>query len=220
MVNPDDAAAIWIPVVFIFLGWLLGMLGPIIVDSIKKRYRNVEVRKTVLAELSGARFRLVATTYALDSRYVGFDRALVEWAIPYLKSYKGPGQSEKLVASLQKQLLMTDDQFKLVATHRMAEDGGASAVKKFKIPYIESKLTDLGIFDEETQLAILEIRNHAEIYNEHVDEHKFYFNLTFSNVSEENYAIASKGVSNCYGHLSARARIIIGRIDNLVPTER
>lgn len=218
MSTPEEMSAALTATLFIFLGWLLGLLSPAVVEAIKKRHRNREIREAILSELIEARYRLAISAYALESRYVRHDRKLLEWFLPIAEGYRGPNPSTAIVNSVRNQLnTLSDAQFEELSRRTKAEEGGASTVKKFKVPYLESKLADVGIFDEKSQRLFLDIRSHFDLYNDHVDEHRLYFNLTFSNLSEANYEIASQGVYNSYQHLSTRARIIIDRINELVP---
>ncbi len=75
---------IWNTVLFLFLGWLLGLLSPIIVDAITKRHRNVEIRKAIISELGEARLAFAGSVYLLESRFGSYDRALLEWGLPVL----------------------------------------------------------------------------------------------------------------------------------------
>jgi hypothetical protein len=94
----------------------------------------------------------------------------------------------------------------------------ALSVKKYRVPYIESRLTDLGAFDEEAQALILDIQWRFSLYNEEVDEARFYFKLTYeSGVSEENHRRAAQGVESTYRNLAQMARHIIERINKLSP---
>ena len=43
----------------IFLGWLLGVLSPLIVDRIRNRYQEDEIRDGVYSELRELRFTLL-----------------------------------------------------------------------------------------------------------------------------------------------------------------
>ena len=54
----DPASAVWNAVLLVFLGWLLGLLGPIIVDFIKTHYKNIEIRRAIVAELAATWKRL------------------------------------------------------------------------------------------------------------------------------------------------------------------
>lgn len=94
------------------------------------------------------------------------------------------------------------------------------AVKKYRVPYIESRLADLGVFDEESQALIIDIRSRFDLYNEEVEEARYYFKLTYeSGISEENHRRASQGVENSYRNMAQMARLIVERIGKLTPVQ-
>lgn len=212
----DSPYSVWETVLLVFLGWLLGLLAPIIVDAIKTKYRNSEIRIAILAELNEARYRLGGTVYLIESRFGTFDRKLLEWIVPILENYKGPNPTALLAESIRKQLSLDDAQLAALARQAKAEPGGALAVKKCHVPYIDSRLAELGAFDEAAQALILDIRAKIDQINEEVDQERYYFQLTYQpGITEENHRLASESVANCYRNIGQMARLIIERINQL-----
>ena len=217
---PDDVIPVWNAVLLVVLGWLLGVVGPVITDGIKTTYRNAKIRKAVVTELREARFRLASVVYILESRFGTRGRKLLEWALPLLENYKGANPNAKLVELIRKQLELDDNQLAALAQHTRAEPEGALSVKKNQVPYIESRLADLGAFEEDSQALVLDIHSRFNLYNEEVEEARFYFKLTYeSGVSEENYRRAIQGVENTYRNLAQTARLIIEQINKLSPLQ-
>lgn len=168
--SPEEMSSVWNAVLFVFLGWLLGILGTIVADAIKRQHRNTEVRNAIFSELSEARFRLAAVVYHMESRYGTYDRKLLEWTLPLIEHYRGPNPNARMAELIRKHLTtLTDAQLDAIANHQKAEPEGGTAVKKYRIPYVESRLGDLGILDEQSQALILDIRSNFDLYNEEVD---------------------------------------------------
>lgn len=204
-------------VLYIFLGWLLGMLSPIVVNAITKRHRNNEVRKTILSELDWARLSFASNVYILESRFGTYDRQLLEWILPVLKNYKGPNPTEEMAKLVQKHTALSDAELAQIAQTKKARPGTALSVKKYRLPYLEARLADLGGFDEASQAILLDIRGKVDLFNEEVDEARFYFKLTYSKISEDNHKLANESVANTYLNLAKMARVIVERIDLLKP---
>lgn len=216
-----EALTVWNSILLVFLGWLLGLLGPVIVDAIRRRYRNTEIRKAVLSELSEARFRLAAIVYVLEVRFGTYNRQLLEWLLPLLEDYRGPNPNKQIAALMRKQLACSDAQLAEIAQAQKADPEGGLAVKKYRLPYIDSRVADLGLFDEQSRALILDIRSNVDLFNEQVDEAWFYFRLTYeSGVSEENHRRAALGAEKSYQNLATRAREIIERVNRLVPVRK
>lgn len=215
---PEDLIPVWNAVLLVFLGGLIGVLGPVITEGIKTRRRNTTIRKAIITELNEARFRLASVVYIVESRFGTRDRKLLEWVLPSLENYKGANPSARLVELIRKQLELDDNQLAALAQYAKAEPEGALSVKKHRVPYIESRLLDLDAFDEESQALIFDIQAKFELYNEEVEEARYYFRLTYEpGVSEVNHRLASQGVESSYRNLAQMARSIIERINRLSP---
>jgi len=213
-----EASTVWNSILLVLLGWLLGLLGPVIVDAIRRRYRNEEIRTAVLSELSEARFRLAGVVYVLESRFGTYNRELLEWILPLLESYRGPNPSKQIVELMRRQLALSDAKLAEIAQAQKVGPEGGLEVNKYRLPYIDSRVGDLGLFDEESRASILDVRSNIDLFNEQVDEARFYFKLTYeSGISEENHRRATLGAEKSYQNLSIRAREIIDRINRLLP---
>ena len=85
---------------------------------------------------------------------------------------------------------------------------------------LDSRLADLGGFSEKAQAFLLDIRSRIDLYNEEVDQIRFFFELTYqSGISPENHAQASQLIVNGYQNLGTQARQIIQHIESLSTTE-
>jgi hypothetical protein len=205
-------------VLFIFLGWLLGMLSPIVVNSITKRHRNIEVRNSILSELDGARLSFASSVYVIESRFGNYDKQLLEWILPVLENYNGPNPTAEMADVIRKHIALPEAQLTQVAQIKKAKPGSALAVKKYRLPYLEARLADLGGFDETSQATLIDIRTKVDLFNEEVDEARFYFKLTYdSEISDANLRLADESVSNTYRNLALMARVIVARINLLKP---
>ena len=96
--------------------------------------------------------------------------------------------------------------------------GKGLGMKKHELAYLDSKIADLGVFDEETQRQLLELRHEFHLFNEEVESAGWYFKLTFdSGMSDQNLEIVKLGIEQSYQHILGRAREIVERINVLVP---
>lgn len=130
--------------------------------------------------------------------------------------------SDKPFAELmRKQLTWSDAELAEIAQAQRAKPEAGLAVKKYALPYIDARIGDLGIFDETSRASILDIRSNVDLFNEQVDDARFYFKLTYeSGVSGENYTRAVLSLEKSYQSLATRAREIMERIGCLVPVKR
>ena len=88
--------------------------------------------------------------------------------------------------------------------------GGGLNLKELALPYTQTKLTDLELFSEAGRRRVLEILSRIRIFNQHVEESRFFFKLTFeSGISESNHASASIQVEAAYDAASQQSRLIV-----------
>lgn len=202
----------------ILLGWLLGLLSPIIVDRIRTRYREKEVKEGIFTELRDLRLRMAAAAYRFESRFGSFDRKLLNWVISIFEKYKGIPEADRLLESMKKYSVLDDKTLQEIGEHQKAKPGDALGVKKYRIPYLDSNIGELGIFDEPSRAALLDIRAQLDLFNEDIDEARLYHKMTFDlSDSETNHAIACQSLENCYRNLAQKARHIVDRIGKVLP---
>jgi hypothetical protein len=201
----------------ILLGWLLGLLGPIIVGASQRRYREKEVREGILTELRDLRLRMAAAVYKLESRFGTYDRNLLQWLVTVFEAHTGPSDSTSILELLRKHAGLDDAQLQAVAERLSADASGGLGVKKYHVPYLDSKMGELGIFAESERAMILDIRAQLALFNEEVDEARMYHKMTFDMAgSTVNHSIAETNVANAYRNLAKRARQVADRIDRVV----
>ena len=65
-------------ILFLILGWLLGLLSPVILDWIKNRKKKKELRESFFNDLNDIRGRLIGLVYLTTSKFGNFNRELLE----------------------------------------------------------------------------------------------------------------------------------------------
>lgn len=201
---------------YVILGWLLGLLSPLIVERVSNERRRKEVQKGIMAELIDVKFRMASVVYITATRFGQYDRELINWLIPIFREYQGDSPKENLLKLLEKQAALDDKKLSEVIEYGKADPGAGLAVKKYKLPYLESKVAELSFFRQKFQRLALEILANLHLFNEEIDEARFYFKLTYdSGVSEENHARACEGSDQCYKNLGERAKILVERINSI-----
>ena len=116
---------------FLAFGWLLGLLWPIIVDSIKRRRENTLGRAAILTELTELAGTLATVAYGARMKLGAVDRAFLEWLKVTLEQCETAPKLQAFVPRLRTQLPWTDDQcarqrigrLSLLAGHRLLNHG-------------------------------------------------------------------------------------------------
>lgn len=204
-------------ILFLFLGWLLGLLSPIIVDTIKRRRELKEFKKALITELREVQFRLMATVYLVATHMGKYDRNLLEWIRPIAERYTGINRIDRIFENVQKHLALTDDQLNIIS-ERMAQDQNRGLnFKKYVVPLLDSKISHLHVFDQESQNVLLEIKTRLNLIHEDIDQYRFYFNQTFnSSLSSGNLELIRGNIRDSYENISQQARITADLIQRIL----
>ena len=201
---------------FLLLGWALGLLGPAIVEAIRKWRDNAKVKKALRNELGELRYRLAGVVHLLRIRLGTMDKELLEWVTQIVRNYDGVNAKKDLPEILARLSSLSDAQLAALAQADALQGDAALVLRKYSAPLLEEKLDQLSSFKVELQAQLLEARASLAMFNDEVDQSQFYFRLTFTNgIGDANYQRAVENLKGCYKDASARAKILadlIGRV--------
>lgn len=204
-------------VVFLILGWLLGLLSPLIVDRVRRRYQINEVKQGIITELKEMKFRLVAAAYLLATRLGHFDRNLLVWISNTFQEYQGSEPKEETLKALQNLLKLSDQQLSALSDAVKFKPGGALSLKSQSLPFLDANISLLSMYPVDFQRRILEIRTQIDLLNQEIEDCRFFYGKTFdSGLSEENYKIVVDNTRKKYQLIEGAARRIADKISNLV----
>jgi hypothetical protein len=142
----------------------------------------------------------------------------LDWVLPVLENYKGPNPAEEIADLVRKNIELSDDQVAELAKIKIISKGKGLSLKKYHLQYLEARLADLGGFDEKSQALLLNIRGKVDLYNQEVDEARFYFKLTYdAGISSQNHKSAIENLEEMYRHIAKLDRDIVERINMLEP---
>ena len=98
---------------------------------------------------------------------------------------------------------------------RDIEFGKISSLKKYYLPYLQAKINELSSLDNEFQRKSFELIALLSLFNDNVEESKFFYKLTFdSKVSEENHQIAKQVLNDNHHFIARQARKIVDKINS------
>lgn len=209
---------------YLFFGWFLGIFSPLIVDKIQKHYQKKELKKGFFTELRGIRLRLVLLVYGICANSEGFNRELLTWTYNLLKEYVELKEYMGLVDSkvleiLEKQMKMSDEALDELAKMLKASkpEGMVLGLKKFALPFLDSQLGRLSLFNMEFQNQMIEVRVRLGLLNEDIELFRFYYEKTFdSALSEDNREIITFNIHRIFENMSRGIRRIVDNITKLM----
>ncbi len=204
---------------YIFFGWLLGLLGPIIVDKIKTEYTKKQFFSALCAECHDLQYRVAIVSFMLGQKYGNLDREYLAWILPIIKSYKGnePSKSiEKLIDSL---LDGNKKEFNALIYHMRAEEGVGLSLKTFSASFLESNMWLISQLPIDVQAKIHEFKNHLNTLNQEIVKSNDYLTMTFdSSITDENHKRISSDIINKYVEIQGMCRRVAEKLDAVLLT--
>lgn len=206
--------------VYLIIGWLFGLLSPSIVSRINRSYSRRELFDGIRAEIKECQFRIILVAYLLGSRFGKYDREFLEWCLPYLEKYEGTESKERTVKAIRSLLDLKDEEIRAVNETQRMEEGRGLNLKKFHLPFLDSKFSEISCFRIELQNIIYEITSKVQLINDEIESATRYFNMTFdTTMSDENQKIVRSELLRKYANLQDQLIILVRRMDNLLNYE-
>ena len=200
---------------FLTLGWLLGLLGPVIVDAIRRRRENTLGRAAILSELTEVAGVLSTAAFAARMRLGTADRQFLEWVKSTLEQYATTPKLQEFILRLRTQLSWTDAQLRAAAQYTSADDGKGTMLQHYPTPLLDARVAALWSFDTSFQRQLLEIRRNFAILDDVVDRSRKYFDMTFTKLEGNNHELVAGNLTQTYEVYAERAVIIVDLIKSL-----
>jgi hypothetical protein len=201
--------------VFLALGWCLGLLGPIIVDAIKKQRENALGRVAILTELNELASILSIAAYGARMRNGIADRQFLTWLKLTLEHCATTPKIKEFIPRLSAQLSWTDEQLIAGAQLMSAEEGKGTMLQHYPVPLLDARVSAMWSFDTAFQRQLLEIRRNVAMLDDIVDRSRKYFDMTFTKLEGNNYHLVTENLTQTYELYAARAMTIVDQIISL-----
>ena len=92
-----------------------------------------------------------------------------------------------------------------------------SSCVKFNVPYIFSSHDKLDLFNSNFVGSILSISEDLKMYNELVEKHDKFIEMTFTVTSDDNHERLTTNIKGTESNIMTRAEIIIEKVGELIP---
>ena len=211
-----DGADTWEKVLFLFLGWLLATLSPIIADAIRRRRDSKQVKSALLAELGELKYRMAVASYYANMRFGAIDRAFLQWLRGVVAGYHGPAPADNVLKAVEMQLSLPEQALSSLLASERSQGKSGLTLKKYAVPLLDARLAVLTSLPTSIQVLLLEVRTHLRMLDEEVDDTRYYFQLTFDpKVAGNNRQAVEQNLENGYRQYGDRARIVAEKIAKL-----
>ena len=197
------------------LGWALGLLAPVIVDTIRRKRENLVGQAAIQTELGEVAHKLAFATHYIHMHFGSVDREHLDWLKIRILEYKGPEQPTAVLQSVDMQLAMSSDE--LVAANKAlaSPTGKGLRLQKYPVPILDSRISALWSFQTTVQRRLLEIRTCLDMLNELVARTQKLDDMTFSKHEDGNHQRVIENIDQCYRLYAERARITVEHIHQL-----
>ena len=205
---------------YLLVGWLLGLLSPRIIDTIKEKYALRALATAIRSEAEDLQYRVSIASFLLAQRFGTVNRDYLVWLRPRLGQYKG----NEPVASIQKfvesLLSSSEDQLVAISQHMRADEGMGLSLKRFSANLIESNLAAIHSFPPEFQLRVHELRNHLSVLNQEIDRAIESLRMTFdSSMSSENHKRLVDDLNAKYNVIQGMCMRVSDRLQAIIEYE-
>lgn len=193
------------------LGWLLGLLGPVIVDAIRNRRDAERGREAILSELKQLALVLVFATYRARLAAGTLDRPFLEWLQDRLVADSAP-EALSLLKVVRGALAFSDDQIVQGSTVLATAEDKATILQLYPAPLLDARVSALWTFDTSFQRLLLEVHRNIALLDAIVNLSREFYRLTFSSMSSDNHQLVSGNLRQSYGNYAERSKIIVDQI--------
>jgi hypothetical protein len=206
---------------YLLLGWFLGLLGPRLIDSIKAYYDRKALAVAIKSEAEDLQYRLAAASFLIARRDGGVTRDYVLWLKPKLEAYRGNEPSEPTRKFIQMLLEAPEDKLVAITETMRAEPGVGLSLKTYSASLIESNLTSLHSFSAAYQRCIHEFRNQLFILNQEVERANESSRISWdSSLSEDNHARLIADLNYKYKTIDGMCRRACDRLQAIIEYDR
>ena len=196
------------PVALIVVGWLLGLLGPSIVDAIKQRKDNKLGRAAIVTELEEFATTIAAAAYRVRMSQGTLDREFLQEMKAVIDEYPQVAAVGRLGEGIETFLKLDDAQLSALATHAASPAGVGLGLQHYAVPLLDSRVSAFLSFKTPLQRQLLQLRREIALLDAIVDRAEKYLDLTYT-VSDHNHQRASDSHASSCADYSKRAMKIV-----------
>ncbi|WP_346295629.1 hypothetical protein LRC39_21950 [Rhodopseudomonas sp. P1] len=205
-------------ILYVILGWLLGLLGPIVTDQIKSLLRRREFVSALKVELEDLQFRLAISSLSLLQSHGTLDKDFATWALRIASRYSGSEPSSNIVRFLEGFVSASDETVRNLNEHARAADGVGASLKSFQVSFLENNIPEIQKLNPAVQRKLYEFRNQLSIINRDVARSDDYLMLTFnSSLTSDNHKRITDDLGRLYQQVQRRTKDAADRIGSILP---
>ena len=190
---------------YLLLGWLLGVLSPFIAERIHRKHRQQDFVSSVVIELGELQYILAAVAFKMRSKVFTLTDKFLDWLLPIVSSYSGPGKNPTLAATLTKLREGSEDQRRQALT-LMRDEGRGFTLKRYEVPFLVAQASELSICSLDFQRRVFRVKSKLDLFNQHVSYLQGQFEKTFdASIVGANRDVVERNLTEGYASLATFA---------------
>lgn len=202
-------------IALIVFGWLLGLLGPAVIDAIRRSRENRQAAHAIHAELREVAYKLALACHYIFMHQGKVDRRRLEWVIGVAERYGGANDPKALTESFRKQLAYSDEEIKAMSRAVAERQRPSIVLQKYAVPLLDGRVSALWSFDSSFARNLLEIRSGIGMLDDLVERSRHYADLTFGKLENGNYELVLGNLQQSYSEYAERAERVVSQIEDL-----
>lgn len=198
-------------VIYIFLGWFLGILTPSITKNISEKKDIEYLKKIINEDLINLKKRIAPIPYLVYEKYGKFDESNFQWIIS-----NSPEIFSDPINKLNTEGKSITDIVKYL-NKQNSQPNSVNYFKKINIFAIDSNFTNINILDKNLISKMLEVKFHVQSFNEEVDRFREYYYFTFQpGITDHNLEIINNNLKDSSLLISKLSIELVDKINNIL----
>ncbi|MBK8464570.1 MAG: hypothetical protein IPL32_01950 [Chloracidobacterium sp.] len=205
----------WYSLTPLIIGWLLGLLSPLLGEFIQRPSKRRQIKKSVFVQLRHLRYQCAGLAFLVRGQAGTLNRAFVEWTANILDKDKGEFDSAGLYDQVRSFLKLDDRQMAITAR---AASEPVLQMRRISIDFLVAQVPNLHLFQPEFQRLYHEILGSVAIINSNADMLRSYELKTFDDLPSDKHAAVlqnHRNASQHIGNLAEQCAKLITDIENL-----
>jgi hypothetical protein len=204
---------ITIPIIFLIIGWGLGILQIMITDKKERNRKIKDTASNLLVEFKEVMPRLVSAFYSLNNSLGILKKEHIDWISQKILKY--PLKVEKITEFINKLSSLSDEEVRSFSRYTMEQEEIAKSVKKFYMPILKYSLESITYLDYQTK--IIEINKNFEWLNEEIENSNIFFQRTFEpGLTTDNYTRININFNKSLINITKLFKTIADCIDDFI----
>jgi len=200
---------------FLGLGWLFGILSPIMTNAIVKQRENIAGRRAIRGELRDVSHALVTSYEMIKRHFAETTRDDFVWMKKHLESHASFTDSSKMLAFVNQAIQANEVELRTHVLQAKSKPGTALELSTFPVPLLDSRVSALWSFDTNFQRTLLQIRANIRQLDKLAANAEKYFDQTFNDMEPANRLRVDANYTMTVRKYADTAKAIVDLVDTI-----